>query len=175
MGIFPSNTGDNGGRRSALETTPAKVNQQEAVSAERLPNRSAIWRYGFAALSVLVAWGATSLLRIEAPQQPLSLVFFFAAVAISAGLGGLGPGVFATALSALLCDFFFLEPLHTLFVSKGDLPLFLLFLFVALLINIPSERLQAETKAVEQRFHDRVQGLDAIVWSANPQTLQFTF
>jgi PAS domain S-box-containing protein len=135
----------------------------------------AILRYALAGLSVLVALGATALLRTGVPHRPLSLVFFFAAVALSAGFGGLGPGVFATALSALACDFFFLRPLHTLIVSRTDFPLLLLFLVVAVLINLLSERLHAETKAVEQRFHDRVQGLDAIIWAANPQTLQFTF
>jgi PAS domain S-box-containing protein len=137
--------------------------------------RHVVRRYLLAAATVLVAWGATTLLRLEAPHRPLSLVFFFAAVAITAGFGGLGPGLVATALSALICDFFFLEPLHTLFVFRSDFPLLMLYLCVAVLINIQSERLKAATRAVEQRFHDRVQGLDAIVWAANPQTLQFTF
>jgi len=37
------------------------------------------------------------------------------------------------------------------------------------------ERLRAEAHAHEQRFHDLVQGLDAIVWEADAATLAFTF
>lgn len=37
------------------------------------------------------------------------------------------------------------------------------------------ERLRAEARAHEQRFHDLVQGLDAIVWEVDAATLAFTF
>src|SRR5579863_3341991 len=67
-------------------------------------------RYGIALLAVALAWLATALLRVVSPERSLSLVFFFAAVAFGAGFGGLGPGVFATLLSALICDYFFLPP-----------------------------------------------------------------
>jgi PAS domain S-box-containing protein len=38
-----------------------------------------------------------------------------------------------------------------------------------------SERLRAAAEASEQRLRDLVQNLEAIVWEADPQTLQFTF
>jgi PAS domain S-box-containing protein len=37
------------------------------------------------------------------------------------------------------------------------------------------ERLRAEAEAAAQRFRDLVQGLDAIVWEADPVTLTFSF
>jgi PAS domain S-box-containing protein len=37
------------------------------------------------------------------------------------------------------------------------------------------ERLRAEAEAAAQRFRDLVQGLDAIVWEADPATFRFTF
>ncbi|WP_235893180.1 sensor domain-containing protein, partial [Pelomicrobium methylotrophicum] len=37
------------------------------------------------------------------------------------------------------------------------------------------ERLRAQARAHEQRFHDLVQGLDAIVWEAEAATFAFTF
>ena len=38
-----------------------------------------------------------------------------------------------------------------------------------------SDRLAHAAQASSQRFHDLVQGLDAIVWEADPKTFQFTF
>ncbi len=131
--------------------------------------------YGIAIVAVLLAGVATALFHRVAPERSLSLVFFFAAVAISAGIGGLGPGVVATLLSALIYDYFFLLPLHSLAVADRDLPLLVLFMLIALLINGLSGRLHAGTRAADQRFRDLVQGLEAIVWEANPTTLHFAF
>src|ERR1051325_9318394 len=88
-------------------------------------------RYGFALLAVGIAWGATLLLHSITHEKSFSLVFFFAAVTLSAGVGGLWPGVLATLLSALLCDYFFLLPYHSLTVARSDVPLLVLFLLVA--------------------------------------------
>ncbi|HLK56359.1 MAG TPA: DUF4118 domain-containing protein [Chthonomonadaceae bacterium] len=132
-------------------------------------------RYGFVLLAVGTAWGATLLLQSVMHEKSFSLVFFFAAVTLSAGVGGLWPGVLATLLSALLCDYFFLTPYHSLSVARSDLPLLVLFLLVALLINGLSARLRAATQVADRRFHDLVQNLEAIVWEGNPRTLQFTF
>jgi PAS domain S-box-containing protein len=118
---------------------------------------------------------ATLGLQRVAPQRPLSLVFFFAAVAVSAGSGGLWYGVLATLLSALVYDYFFLYPIHSLTVAGSDMPLLVLFIVVAALINGLGERLRAGTRAADARFHDLVQGVDGIVWEANPATGQFTF
>lgn len=133
------------------------------------------WRLEIAIPAVGVASLATHALRSITPQRPLSLVFFFAAVTFSAGFGGLRSGVLATLVSALVCDYFFLPPYHSLAVASSDVPLLVLFLLVALLINGLSERLQAGMRAADQRFQGLLQGLDAIVWEADPQTLAFTF
>ncbi len=131
--------------------------------------------YALAILSVLGACVGTPLLRTVVPDRPLSLVMFFAAVALTTGLGGLGAGVLATLLSALACDYFFLAPLHSLAVSTSDLPLFILFILAAVMINGLSGRLRAQTRRADQRFFQLVQGLDGIVWEINPRTMQFTF
>jgi PAS domain S-box-containing protein len=71
-------------------------------------------RYGIAVLSVATALLIKSfvdpLLAAESP-----FLFFFAAVIISAWYGGLGPGLAALALSALLGDFLFLTPFYSFF------------------------------------------------------------
>jgi PAS domain S-box-containing protein len=128
-----------------------------------------------AVATVFIAWAATLLLRSVVPDRPLSFGLFFAAVAVSAGLGGLWAGVLATLLSALTCDYFFLAPYHSFSVAASDLPLLVLFIAAALLINGLSGRLRAQTRQADQRYYGLVQGLDGIVWEVNPKTLRLTF
>ncbi len=131
--------------------------------------------YALAVISVLAALGFTLLLRSVVPDRRLSFVFFFGAVALSAGLGGLWAGVLAMMLSALVCDYFFLTPVHSFAVASSDLPLLILFVVAAALINGMSDRLRAQTQQADLRFYSLVQGLDGIVWEMNPRTMQFTF
>jgi PAS domain S-box-containing protein len=146
------------------------------VIKETFLSRTFLWRrYGIVPLSVLTACALTQALQAVSPHRSLSLVFFFAAVAVSAGSGGLYPGVLATLLSALTCDYFFLLPLHSLAIARDDVPLLILFLLGSLLMNGLGERLRLGTRAADQRFHDLVQGLDGIAWEVNPKTSRFTF
>src|SRR5262245_39688288 len=61
-------------------------------------------RYAAAAFSVLVAFLLISLLQQVSANPPIS-VLFLAAVVVSAWWGGLGPGLLATALSAMLTEY----------------------------------------------------------------------
>src|SRR5690349_6106022 len=88
----------------------------------------AAWRSGIAIAAVLLAWPSTNWLQSLMPERSLSLIFFFGAIAISAGFAGLWAGLFATILSALICDYFFLAPVHSLALARGDLPIFILFI-----------------------------------------------
>ena len=78
-------------------------------SALRLRSIAAILRgYVLAVALSVMALGLMVLLR---PLMEPSIFFLFlAAVCLSAMYGGLGPGLVATVLSALACDFFFLPP-----------------------------------------------------------------
>src|SRR5258708_38442786 len=71
-----------------------------------------IMRYGFAVLLVV---GAIILTLTRPVLSDAPYTFFLAAVIISALWGGLGPGFFATALSALFIRIFFIEPRFTLY------------------------------------------------------------
>jgi PAS domain S-box-containing protein len=132
-------------------------------------------RYGAALLSVLLALLATLALHTIAPQKPFAFAIFFVAIAFSAAFGGFWPGVVATLASTLFCVYFFLPPIYTLIVEVGDLPLVALFVLSAFLIIGVSERMRAGVRAADARFHDLVQGLDAIVWEANAATGAFSF
>ena len=67
-------------------------------------------RYAVAFAAVVVAWALrTALNPWVGADQPLFL-WFVGAVVFSAWYGGLGPGLFATLLSALLADVFLFQP-----------------------------------------------------------------
>jgi PAS domain S-box-containing protein len=52
---------------------------------------------------------------------------FLFAVVIAAWYGGVGPAVLALLLSCVTFDYFFVEPLYTLDISRSDLPYFIVF------------------------------------------------
>jgi len=100
------------------------------------PDAGVIWRYGMAALAVLVALLVRLSLFPElgenAPYVP-----FVAAVMFAARFGGRGPGFVATALSALGMAWFFLAPIHTFTIaSPHAVAGLLLFVAVGFLISL---------------------------------------
>lgn len=132
-------------------------------------------RLGIATLAVAVACAVSWEVGGPTPSKSHWPVFFLAAVVISTSFGGLWSGILATVLSALCCAYFFLPPDYSFAINSRDAPALTFFVLVALLINGLGERLQAKTRASDQRFHDLVQRLEGIVWEADPKTLQFTF
>ncbi len=92
MGMEPSGTA---AMFSPLETT--------------MKPRSYLLRYGFAAAAVAAALGFRLLLQpLTGIRVPYAA--FFVAVAISAILGGLGPGLFASLLGGLAASYYLLPP-----------------------------------------------------------------
>src|SRR5215831_15934225 len=83
----------------------------------RNQSRSAVLNYltalGFVAAIFLIKLLLTRLLETEGPFR----LFLIATVA-SAWYGGLGPGLFATAVATLTTDYFFLPPIHSFFALQ---------------------------------------------------------
>ncbi len=67
------------------------------------------WRYLFALLFVLTAIGL-KLLAFRDVERALPFTFFYAAIAASAWIGGFGPGLGATLLSAVTAGWLFVIP-----------------------------------------------------------------
>jgi K+-sensing histidine kinase KdpD len=82
-------------------------------------------RYGFALVSVTVAFGATLLLQYV--TQFRILIPFFGAVIAAGWYGGRGPAWVAVVLSLLIVDYFFGTPLHSWEVSSLDQAFFIPF------------------------------------------------
>jgi len=112
---------------------------------------SGIQRYGLAVLSVAAALGGALLIeymRMRDVEVPL----FLFAVAISAWYGGVGAAVLALVLSCLAFDYFFVEPLHSVYISGSDLPYFLIFAtFASLVTWFSTIRRRAEAGLLQAR------------------------
>ena len=84
--------------------------------------------YLLAAVAILGLGGARWLLTPQLGTQA-PFITFVPAVVLASWYGGLGPGLFATVVSALVAAFFFIAPLHSLeltSMSASGLALFLL-------------------------------------------------
>jgi signal transduction histidine kinase len=98
------------------------------------------------------AWGSTK-----------PFILFFPAVMIAGRLGGLGPGVVSTALSALAIDFLWLEPFGSLHVPEPkQMTSFALFVGSGLLVSFLNGSLHAAVRRAS-RMHEARETLLAIV------------
>ena len=95
---------------------------------------STIQRYGLAILSVSVALGGALLLE-RFHFRDVEVPLFLFAVAVAAWYGGAGAAVLALLLSCISFDYFFVEPLYTLDISRSDLPYFIVFASFASLVT----------------------------------------
>jgi PAS domain S-box-containing protein len=152
--------------------------------------------YGMRYLSVLLFVSTATCLKLLAfgdLERALPFTFFYAAIAASAWVGGLGPGLAATLLSSLTARFFFLLPRHSLTgvsqLNAERLGLFLLegILISALSAMYPRARRLAD-QAIEQmrqysqRTERSMQDIRALrltskdlIWEWDPASNRVTF
>jgi PAS domain S-box-containing protein len=126
---------------------------------QRFPLES-LKHYSVALISVIVAFILTQLVwwLIQPHLYPL----FLAAVMVSSWYGGLGSGLFATTLAAILCASFFVPTLNPSSVGQDGIVGLLQFILVASVIIflngvLRSTQRRAELNAKEaQRNYDRL-------------------
>lgn len=86
-----------------------------------------------AALSVVAALVAGLLLDRLLETAPF-VSLFLCAIMFASWYGGVGPGLFATALSISAFDYYFLPPIHSVAVALRDIPRLALFALTALFV-----------------------------------------
>ena len=111
-----------------------------------LPSKSS--QYFLAVAATAVAFAARFLLE-SALGNVAPLLVFTLSVVVASWYGGLGPGLSATTLGALLGDYFFIEPIYS-FYSKDFAERIELFLFLGIGISI-SILSQARLSLLEKR------------------------
>jgi signal transduction histidine kinase len=93
----------------------------------------AAFGYALAVLSVAVALGVALLMeRYDFRGVEFPLLLF--AVALTVWYADLGPGILSVVLSSLAFNYFFTEPLHSLYVTRSELPYYIVFLLFASLV-----------------------------------------
>jgi PAS domain S-box-containing protein len=94
---------------------------------------SRIQRYLVAIGSVAIALGVALLLQRYHSRGAEFPVFLFA-VALTVWYAGPGPGALSVLLSSIAFNWFFTEPLHTLYVKPAELPYYVIFIVFASLL-----------------------------------------
>ena len=122
-----------------------------------------IWGYGIAVLSVAAALTVSRLPAIHLQEAPVSL--FLCAVILSAWFGGVGPGLVATALSAIVFNYYFLPPIHSLGLKADEIPRLLVFIVSALFVGLLSVAQRSATESLRRARDDlsvRIQEIQQI-------------
>jgi DNA-binding NtrC family response regulator/PAS domain-containing protein len=105
-----------------------------------------IWGYGSAVVSVAAALLLSRLPAFHLESAPVSL--FLCAVMFSAWFAGFGPGLLATALSALAFYYCFLPPAYSLAAKAGQAPRFFIFAVSALFVGVLSAAQRRATESL---------------------------
>src|SRR5471032_2323792 len=90
--------------------------------------------YGQAAGLVAAALGLGLIAQLLAIDK-LEFSLFLMAIAATFWYLGPGPGVLAIALSAVTSDYFFTEPRYTFYIERSNLPYFLAFVLLGLIVG----------------------------------------
>jgi PAS domain S-box-containing protein len=134
----------------APERLPLRRCEQNMPNSETLLWRKPplIWRYGTAVLAVTAALIVSRQPPLHLQTAPVSL--FLCAIMVSAWLGGFGPGLFATILSILAFDYYFLEPLHSFAIKPEEIPRATVFLLSALFVGTLSAAQRSATESLRR-------------------------
>jgi signal transduction histidine kinase len=129
----------------------------------RMHSESVVRRYGLAVAIVgTIIFFRLLLQRVLGQEVPFLMLFV--AVLLSAGFGGLGPGLLATLLGAMATIVLVLSPRHTFYLDRADLLPTLRFLVEGFLISVlgagfdlarrRAQESEAQTRRLEQRILD---------------------
>src|SRR6266851_3715120 len=119
------------------------------------PKAHMIWGYGIAVLSVTTALIIARLPAFHLEAAPVSL--FLCAIMFTAWFGGVGPGLLATALSALAFHYYFLPPMHSLAPKTAEIPRIVIFTVSALIVGLLSAAQRSATESL-RRARDDLRG-----------------
>jgi PAS domain S-box-containing protein len=136
----------------------------------RVNRAQALLRYGVAIALVVLALLLMLTLDPVLGLKQTSFLFFYGAVTVSAWYGGRNPGIVATLLSTVFVEYFYLEPLQSLYLSLISGSKLLVFTLEGVLVSILIGSLRtAQTQA--RMSLSQLRGTEAEIKDLN-QTLQ---
>jgi signal transduction histidine kinase len=116
------------------------------------PKAPAIWSHGIAVVSVAAALIISRWPPLHLQDSPVSL--FLCAVILSAWFGGAGPGLLATALSALAFYYYFLPPIYSLDAKPEEVPRLAIFMVSAVFVGSLSVAQRSATESLRRARDD---------------------
>jgi PAS domain S-box-containing protein len=123
------------------------ANQKPILLKDLLP----IQRYGIGVVSVAIALGIALVLQRYSLRSVEFPLFLFA-IALTAWFAGDGPAILAVVLSSLAFNFFFTEPIYSLYIRRSELPSYFVFILYAILLTwFSSVRRRAERELLQSR------------------------
>lgn len=145
------------------------VKQTESLM---IPNFSLSNQQANYALAVTFTMASLLLTAISWPVvSDVPFLIPMAAVALSAWLGGLGPGMLSAALSIVSVDFFLIEPMYSVFTELTDVLQFGVFGLVALIIGWLEENRQQSAQSVRDLRDELETILNTVSDGITAQTL----
>ncbi|HTW65225.1 MAG TPA: DUF4118 domain-containing protein, partial [Bryobacteraceae bacterium] len=141
-----------------MNDAPIPPHQATAPWRPQAPALSPVQGYGLGILSISTAV-AGSLLMGHFQVRNVEVPFYLFAVALTAWYGGAGPAILALLLSCISFDYFFLEPRFTLYVTRTDIPYFVVFTAFATLVTWFStvrRRVEAELRQARDKLEIEV-------------------
>jgi len=112
---------------------------------------SRLLRYGLACVSVAIALGINLFLfnrKIEGVEFPIFLI----AIALTVWYAGAIPAILALILSTLAFDYYFTQPYYSFYITRADVPYYVVFILFALLITwFSGLRRRAERELLRSR------------------------
>jgi PAS domain S-box-containing protein len=117
--------------------------------------------YAIAVLSTAAAVGTDiAVNRLFAVNPSVSL--FLCAIMFVAWIGGTGPALLATALTALGFDYFFMQPDHSLLLTPREIPRLVLFVVAALFVVWISAAQRRATVLLQRARNEQQSMVDAL-------------
>lgn len=140
----------------------------------------AVWRYSFALLMALLAVALSA--AFGSLIAPMRLIFLWAAVLISALVGGLGPAIMTIVIALFAAAYLTFEPIGS-FAVESPRDMFRLVLFAIFAFGISwgvglrrraerrAEALARRLRREEQRYRTLIEAspLPQAVWTATPE------
>jgi PAS domain S-box-containing protein len=112
---------------------------------------SPVLRYSLAVTSFAIALGL-ALLAQRYDFRNVEVPLFLFAVAVTVWYAGAGPAILVVVLSSLAFDYFFTEPRYSFYVTRSELPYYIVFILFALLLTwFSAVRRRVEQQLLQSR------------------------
>src|SRR3954471_18568948 len=133
--------------------TPERKHASQPRAIARLPARAPFqWKsFVWSTAAVATALAAGRLISALAPLPNISMVFLMA-VLFAAVSFGIWPAIYASVLSFLAYNFFFIQPLYTFQIAEPhELLALIVFLIVAIVTSALAGRVRDQARAANER------------------------